>query len=161
MLTECWWCLSMYANSPQAGAQLSIFQIPQGEVRVLLLQHKTGVHRPLLCVGCSGACWPQGAETHYWSWSCSVSSPCKKSIVSFSAWLLCVFLGTLTATFSGQKNLKSSSGLDGRGVWGSGEIHLYVWLSPFAFHLNYHNILNQLNSNIKKFFLNNKVLPWY
>ena len=70
MLTECWWCLSMYVNSPQAGTQLSIFQIPQGEVRVLLLQHKKGVHRPLLCVGCPGACWPQGAETHYWSWSC-------------------------------------------------------------------------------------------
>ena len=28
-------------------------------------------------------------------------------------------------------------------------IHIYVWLSPFAVHLNYYNIVNRLYSNTK------------
>ena len=32
-----------------------------------------------------------------------------------------------------------------RGEW----IHIYVWLNPFAVHLNYDNIVNQLYANTK------------
>ena len=28
-------------------------------------------------------------------------------------------------------------------------IHIYVWLSPFAVHLNFYNIVNRLYSNTK------------
>ena len=33
------------------------------------------------------------------------------------------------------------------GEFGGAWIHVYVWLSPFAVHLNYHNILNWLHPN--------------
>ena len=35
------------------------------------------------------------------------------------------------------------------GEFGGEWVHVYVWLSPFAVHLNYHDIVNQLYSNIK------------
>ena len=43
-------------------------------------------------------------------------------------------------------------------AWMGGEfegewMHVYVWLSRFAIHLKYHNIVNWLYSNINYFFL--------
>jgi len=35
-----------------------------------------------------------------------------------------------------------------RGEFGAEWIHVYVWLSCYAVHLNYHNIINRLYSNI-------------
>ena len=32
-----------------------------------------------------------------------------------------------------------SGSLDGRGVWGEMGACVYMWLSPFAVHLNYHS----------------------
>ena len=37
----------------------------------------------------------------------------------------------------------------GKGLGGEW-IHVYVWLSPFAIHLNYHSIVNRLYPNTKK-----------
>ena len=38
--------------------------------------------------------------------------------------------------------------LDGMG-FGGGWIRVYMWLSPFTFHLNDHSIVNQLYPNTK------------
>ena len=35
------------------------------------------------------------------------------------------------------------------GVFGGEWMHVYVWLSSFTVHLNYHNIVNWLYSNTK------------
>ena len=37
-----------------------------------------------------------------------------------------------------------------RGEFGAEWIHVYVWLSCYAVHLNYHNIINRLYSNIRE-----------
>lgn len=57
-----------------------------------LLWHKKGVCRPVvLCWPLGKTYWPWGTDTHYWSWSCSVSSLCSKVLfhsVLCSPWWL-------------------------------------------------------------------------
>ena len=92
--------------------------------RVFQWQYERDVCCKLLCISCKET--TAGHEAP----KTSIEADPAQSLLHVSKALFplvlnCVVfsLGLLTPTFSGQK---SSSGLDGKGVWGRGEIHLHV-----------------------------------